>query len=199
MKQCLIRKKLSNFFTIIFTTMKKILVFCVICVINFSTMQAKTFTLSSKDLGGQFTLDHVFTGCGGKNISPELHWSNAPAGTKSFAVLMHDESAPTGSGWWHWLVFDLPSNTTNLPSGAGTADGKNLPAKAIQANTDYGTAGYGGPCPPEGHGWHKYTFTVYALNVDKLGIDAKANAATVGFMVNANTIEKASIVAYYKR
>ncbi len=189
-----------NFAIIInFMAMVRLIIFYVFCIINYTKMQAQTFTLSSKDLGGQFTLDHVFTGCGGKNISPELHWSHAPAGTKSFAVLMHDESAPTGSGWWHWLVFDLPSNTTNLPSGAGTADGKYLPTNAIQVHTDYGTSGYGGPCPPEGHGWHKYTFTVYALSVEHLGIDAKANAATVGFMVNANTIEKASIVAYYKR
>jgi Raf kinase inhibitor-like YbhB/YbcL family protein len=178
--------------------MKKICL-SILLASQFLMADAQTFTLTSSDLGGQFTMQQVFDGCGGKNISPQLSWANAPKGTKSFAILIHDESAPTGSGWWHWLVFDIPISTNNLPSNAGAKNSLLLPKQAIQSLTDFGFSGFGGPCPPVGHGFHKYTITVYALKVDKLGLDANTNAAKVGFTINANTIEKASIVAYYQR
>src|SRR5215471_10236439 len=162
---------------------------------------AQTFTLKSNDLSGQATSQQVYKGfgCNGENISPELSWSNVPAGTKSFAVTIYDENAPTGSGWWHWLIFDIPSNISELKSGAGELNLKIAPAGAIQSITDFKTQGYGGPCPPEGNGDHKYTVTVYALITEKLGLDANANPALVGYMLGQNVIDKASLVFYYKR
>lgn len=162
---------------------------------------AQTFTLKSSELGGQATLEQVFGGfgCTGENISPQLSWENAPKGTKSFAITMYDPDAPTGSGWWHWVAFDIPMNTTELKSGAGSTKANLLPKGVIQSMTDYGTTGYGGPCPPEGHGFHTYIITIYALNTETLGLDEKANPALAGYMINSKTIEKASIVAYYKR
>lgn len=162
---------------------------------------AQTFTLKSEDLGGQMTSKQVFNGfgCTGENISPQLSWANAPEGTKSFGVTIHDPIAPTGSGWWHWVIFDIPANAKELKQNAGNL-GLNLsPSGSIQSITDFGKRGYGGPCPPEGHGFHQYVITVYALKTDKLGLDKNANPALVGFYLNANTIEKATIVAYYKR
>jgi Raf kinase inhibitor-like YbhB/YbcL family protein len=165
------------------------------------SVRAQTFTLKSKDVGGQATSKQVFNsfGCTGENISPQLSWENAPKDAKSFGITMYDPDAPTGSGWWHWLVFDIPAGTKEIKSGAGDAAKTLLPAGAIQSTTDFGKAGYGGPCPPEGHGFHTYIITVYALKVDKLGLDATASPAMVGFYLNANTIEKATIVMYFKR
>lgn len=165
------------------------------------SIQAQTFTLKSETLGGQATNKEVFNsfGCTGENKSPQLSWENAPKGTKSFAVVMYDEDAPSGSGWWHWLVFDIPSDITELPEGAGTLEKGLMPRQAIQSKTDFGAYGYGGPCPPEGHGAHKYMITVYALPNEKLGLDKDANPALVGFYLNGNALAKASIVFYHKR
>lgn len=159
------------------------------------------FTLSSADLGGQGTKTEEFNGfgCTGENKSPQLSWKNAPESTKSFAVTMYDPDAPTGSGWWHWLVFDIPSDVNELVSGAGNVKLNLMPREATQSITNYGTNGYGGPCPPEGHGLHQYIITVYALKTDKLGLDANTNPATVGYYLWNNTLAKASIVMYYKR
>jgi Raf kinase inhibitor-like YbhB/YbcL family protein len=163
--------------------------------------KAQTFTLKSNDIGGQATNKQVFKGfgCSGDNISPELSWENAPAGTKSFAVTMYDRDAPTGSGFWHWVIFDIPSSVTELKSGAGDLSKSTAPTGAIQSVTDFGQPGYGGPCPPEGHGFHEYLITVYALKVEKLGLDKSASPAYVGFTLYANTLAKASLVMYYKR
>jgi len=181
--------------------MKKLLSFIALSLCSASFIYGQTFTLKSKDLGGQATLQQVFNGfgCTGGNISPELHWENAPAGTKSFAVTIHDPNAPTGSGWWHWLIFDIPANTLALPSNAGNVEAKLAPPTCIQSMTDFGKVGYGGPCPPEGHGFHEYLITVYALKTDKLGLDQNANPALVGYSLNSNTLQKASLVYYYKR
>ena len=159
------------------------------------------FTLSSKDLGGQATTTEEFNGfgCEGKNQSPQLSWANAPEGTKSFAITMYDPDAPTGSGWWHWLVFDIPAETDELVTNAGNISSKLAPEGAIQSITDYGAKGFGGPCPPEGHGLHQYIITVHALKTDKLGLDENTNAAVVGYYLGNNTLAKASIVAYYER
>lgn len=160
-----------------------------------------TFTLSSNDLGGQATKTQEFNGfgCTGKNESPQLSWANAPEGTKSFAVTMYDSDAPTGSGWWHWLVFDIPANVNELVTNAGNIDLGKTPDGAIQSMTDYGKRGFGGPCPPPGHGLHQYVITVYALKTDKLGLDANTNPAVVGYYLWNNTLAKSSIVAYYQR
>lgn len=180
--------------------MKKLsLILAMSAIFSTSTFAQKTFTLSSKDLGGETTKVQEFNGfgCSGENQSPQLSWKNAPEGTKSFAVTMYDPDAPTGSGFWHWVVVDIPANVSELVTNAGT---KNLvPKGAIQSVTDYGIKGFGGPCPPVGHGFHQYIITVYALKIDKLGTDDNTNPAVVGFNLWNQTLAKASIVAYYKR
>ncbi|MEL6673248.1 MAG: YbhB/YbcL family Raf kinase inhibitor-like protein [Bacteroidota bacterium] len=160
-----------------------------------------TFTLTSETLGGSATKTEEFNGfgCTGDNQSPPLSWENAPEGTKSFAITMYDPDAPTGSGWWHWVVFDIPADVTKLVANAGNPAAGLAPKGAIQSLTNYGVAGYGGPCPPEGHGIHQYVITVYALKVDKLGLEASTNPAIVGYYLWNNTLAKASIVAYYER
>ena len=161
----------------------------------------KTFTLTSKDLGGQATKLQEFNGfgCSGDNSSPQLSWANAPEGTKSFAITMYDPDAPTGSGFWHWLVFDIPSNINELVQNTGNVTLNLTPNGAIQSITDYGMKGFGGPCPPVGHGYHEYIITVFALKTDKLGTNENTNPAIVGFNLWNQTLAKASIVVYYKR
>lgn len=173
----------------------------VFLVLGFGLSAQSTFTLKSNDLGGEATKLEEFNGfgCSGDNVSPQLSWVNPPAGTKSFAVTMYDPDAPTGSGWWHWVMFDIPATVDELVAKAGNVAMGLAPEGAVQSLTDYGAAGYGGPCPPEGHGLHQYVITVYALKTDKLGLDEKANAAVVGFYLWQNTLAKASIVTYYQR
>ena len=168
---------------------------------HFGVFGQKTFTLSSKDLGGETTKVQEFNGfgCSGDNVSPQLSWKNAPEGTKSFAITMYDPDAPTGSGFWHWVVFDIPANTNELVTNAGNVKLNIAPKGAIQSKTDYGINGFGGPCPPVGHGFHQYIITIHALKTDKLGLDANSNPAVVGFYLWNSTLAKASIVAYYKR
>jgi len=160
------------------------------------------FKLTSPDIvdGQTIKPDQVFDsfGCTGKNISPALAWSDAPAGTKSFALMVHDPDAPTGSGWWHWVVYNIPANVSSLPAGAGAVTGGALPAGAIQGRTDYGTKGYGGPCPPPGAP-HHYHFRLFALKVPTLELPEDASPALIGFNVNANALGKAEIVGLYGR
>ncbi len=182
----------------------KILLTTILASIAFAaTAAAAPFTLKSADFkeNGTISDKQVFNsfGCSGENTSPALEWSNPPAGTKSFALMVHDPDAPTGSGWWHWVVYNIPADAKSLPAGAGTADGKNLPAGAVQGNTDFGTPGYGGPCPPAGSGNHHYNFTLFALKVDKLDIPKGATAAFVGFNVQANALGKAKLTGLYSR
>jgi Raf kinase inhibitor-like YbhB/YbcL family protein len=162
-----------------------------------ATAVAAPFKLSSKDFKDNGTLDDKFSfnsfGCSGANTSPELEWTNPPAGTKSFALMVYDPDAPTGSGWWHWVVYNIPATATTL------AQGGPLPEGAVEGNTDFGKAGYGGPCPPPGSGNHHYVFTLFALKVDKLDIPANATAAFVGFNANANALGKAKITGLYGR
>lgn len=161
-----------------------------------------SFTLTSPDIAAGKTMAaaQVFNafGCSGGNISPALAWSGAPEGTKSFALLMHDPDAPTGSGWWHWVVYDIPAGTTSLAAGAGDPHKKLMPAGAQQGRTDFGSAGYGGPCPPPGKP-HHYYLRLYALKVAKLDVPADATAAFVGFSVNAAAIGKAELMGLYGR
>ncbi len=143
--------------------------------------------------------DQVYNGfgCSGKNISPPLAWSGAPSAARSFAVTVFDPDAP-GPGWWHWVVYDIPASATELPQGAGDPGGK-LPAGAVQGRSDFGSAGYGGPCPPAGNKPHRYIFTVYALKVAKLDVPASTGAARVGSIINANKLASASFIARYGR
>lgn len=165
-------------------------------VLTCSMVMAQTFTLKSKDVGGQATQKEFANnfGCHGSNISPQLYWENEPAGTQSFAVTIYDKDAPTGSGFWHWIVFNIPATVTELKAGSGDITKSIAPAGAIQSNTDAGMPGYVGPCPPPGAP-HEYLITVYALK-SKLSLDKNASPAYVGFNLYGNTIAKASIVMY---
>ncbi len=138
-------------------------------------------------------------GCGGGNKSPQLRWEEAPAGAKSFALMCFDPDAPTGSGFWHWVVVNIPPHVTELPPDAGNPASGKLPAGALQVRTDFGKPGYGGPCPPQGDHPHRYLFTVHAVSMDKLPVTADTAAAVVGFYLNFNTLAKASLMGLYKR
>jgi Raf kinase inhibitor-like YbhB/YbcL family protein len=131
-------------------------------------------------------------GCSGGNRSPHLQWSDAPPGTKSFAITCFDPDAPTGSGFWHWLVVNLPADTTEVAENSGDPASGLLPAAALQTRTDFGKPGYGGPCPPDGP--HRYIFTVHAVSVETLPVSADTSAAIVGFNLHFNTLAKASII-----
>jgi hypothetical protein len=160
------------------------------------------FQLASTDIanGRTMALAQVFNsfGCSGQNISPALTWSHAPPGTQSFALLVHDPDAPTGSGWWHWLVYNIPASATSLPAGAGNDSGKQLPEGAVQGRTDFGNHAYGGPCPPPGK-VHHYHFRFYALKVPKLDVPADASSALIAFNVHASALAEAQITALYSR
>jgi Raf kinase inhibitor-like YbhB/YbcL family protein len=161
-----------------------------------SMAAAQNFTLKSNELGGQATQKQFANtfGCHGENVSPHLSWENAPAGTQSFAVTIYDKDAPTGSGFWHWVIFNIPADVKELKSGAGDIVKALAPKDAIQVNNDAGAPGYIGPCPPQGAA-HEYLITVFALK-SKLPLDKNATPAVVGFYMFQNTLAKASIVIY---
>jgi len=159
---------------------------------------AAQFKLESSDIrsGSSIHEKYVFDkfGCTGQNMSPSLSWTGAPTGTKSFVLTVYDPDAPTGSGFWHWVMFNIPPNVTSLPQGAG-APGKE-PQGAMQIENDYGTVGYGGPCPPPGKP-HRYQFTIYALKTDKLDLKSNVHAAVVGFMTHMNLLGQATFTSMY--
>lgn len=164
---------------------------------------AQAMELHSRDLHADHPLAaaQVFEGfgCHGGNRSPQLAWSGAPAGTRSFVVTAYDPDAPTGSGWWHWVVYDLPAAATALPAGAGDASGTRLPDGALQGRNDFGSHAYGGACPPAGDAPHRYVFTVYALRTPKLDVPADASPAMIGFVVHGAMLDKASLTVRYGR
>ena len=170
-------------------------------ILGTSNSFAEGFSVSSADISGQLSKAQVFSGwgCKGDNISPKLKWSNPPKGTKSFAVTVYDPDAPTGSGWWHWLIFNIPAAHHELKQGAGNLTLNLAPKGAVQSVTSYGTTGYGGACPPKGDQAHRYIFTVFALNKAQLKFDEKTMPAIIGYQLNANSLAKASIMAYYQR
>jgi Raf kinase inhibitor-like YbhB/YbcL family protein len=167
------------------------------------TTMAFTVTSTSFKDGDYMPKDFILSadfgfGCAGGNKSPQLKWSGAPAETKSFAVTCYDPDAPTGSGFWHWLVVNIPANVGELAEGAGSAPGK-LPPVALQTRTDFGAPGYGGPCPPEGDHPHRYLFRVVAVKTEKLDVKADTSAAVVGFNLHFNTLAKAELMGLFKR
>ncbi|MBV8214019.1 MAG: YbhB/YbcL family Raf kinase inhibitor-like protein [Verrucomicrobia bacterium] len=138
-------------------------------------------------------------GCTGRNQSPDLRWMRAPSETKSYAITLYDPDAPTGSGWWHWVVFDIPVTVSELVAGAGDPGKHLLPTGCRQGRTDFGPPGYGGPCPPAGDPPHHYLFTVYALDTDKLDIGEGASPAMVGFVMHRHILVKAVLAVTYGR
>jgi len=162
------------------------------------------FLLSSPDSQLSISVPLVYTakafGCRGGNASPPLEWSGAPSGTKSFVVTLFDrDERSTPSGWWHWVVYDLPANTQKLSQGAGAEHSKLLPAGALQGRTDLGEDAYHGPCPAKGDPPHRYVFTVYALNVEKLPVTADSSGAMVTSTAQDHLLGKAVFVAHYGR
>ena len=170
---------------------------------TYSLQAADVFTLKSSDIKPGASLDIAQVansfGCSGKNISPALSWANAPKDTKSFVLTVYDPDAPTGSGFWHWVVFNIPATASSLPQGIGSNEKAVLPAGAIQSRTDTGVPGFMGACPPQGDKPHRYQFTLYALDVDNLPLTAEATPAVVGFNVHFHTLGKAQFEAVYQR
>lgn len=159
---------------------------------------ANAMQLSSNDIQEGHpmakTFEYAGWGCNGSNLSPQLSWQDIPDGTKSFALTAYDPDAPTGSGFWHWVAFNIPANVTSLSRGADLA---RLGAEEIR--TDYGSTGFGGACPPKGDGMHRYQFTIWALPVEKLPLDKNATAAVVGFTLHQMALGKATLTATYTR
>lgn len=180
--------------------MKKYIGITVLAIFSLST-QAADFQVVSNDIktGEYLSNDQLFKGfgCEGGNLSPSMAWSGAPDGTKSFAVTVFDPDAPTGSGWWHWTVVNIPVSVTSLTANAGHADGSRLPAGAVQGRNDFGYAGFGGACPPKGDKPHNYYFKVWALKTESLPIDNHSSGALVGYMLTANKIATTEIVPVY--
>ncbi|MFC5372532.1 YbhB/YbcL family Raf kinase inhibitor-like protein [Brevundimonas faecalis] len=156
-----------------------------------------TFTLSSTGFMDGDVLPEAQVKALG-DASPQLSWSGAPEGTRSFAVTCYDPDAPTGSGFWHWTVANIPAVVTELAAGAGAADGSGLPQGAVQGRTDFGLPGFGGAAPPAGHGPHRYIFTVFAVDADRLDVTEDNSGAVFGFNLHFHTLAKASITATYE-
>ncbi len=161
-----------------------------------------SFEVTSDDVSQGETLGSAqvsgVMGAGGEDASPHLSWTGAPEGTKSFAVTVYDPDAPTASGFWHWAVFNLPASTTELPSGAGSADGAKLPTGAVQLKNDGGMVGYVGAAPPAGHGAHHYYMVVHAVDVESLEVPAEGSCAYLGFNLFSHTLGRAIIVPTYE-
>ncbi len=174
-------------------------------VVNVSSASDAQFTLRSGDaaLGkAQFPDKYILNdfGCTGGNQSPPLRWSGAPKGTQSFVVTLFDmDEHNTPSGWWHWVVYDLPANATELPAGAGVVNSKTLPAAAHQGRTDLGTDAYHGPCPDKGDEPHRYVFTIYALKVPRLSVPPDPSGAMVVYSLQEHLLGKATLVVRHGR
>ena len=177
--------------------------FFVSCSMSQAAPQASSFSIKSASLedGVMIPNKHVYNsfGCTGKNISPQISWQNAPLETKSFALTVYDPDAKTGSGWWHWLVLNIPKKYSELPQNFGEKNQFNLEEGVMQVRNDFGAFNFGGPCPPIKEKAHRYIFTVYALRAERLDLSEGATAALAGFMINQSILVKASFTAYYGR
>lgn len=183
--------------------MKRFALCAAFAAIAVMTGPAWALEISSPGIGKDHKIPNKYVansfGCSGGNLSLPLAWKGVPADAKSLAITIYDPDAPTGSGFWHWLVVNLPPSATGLPEGAGAAGNGKLPAGAVQARNDAGTAAYFGPCPPKGDKPHRYIVTIFAVKTDKLSIDANTSGAVVGFNLHFNTLAKASVTYTYGR
>lgn len=166
-------------------------------IINWGTEMALTLTSHDLKDGDKMPQRQVFNGMGysGENLSPHLAWDGAPEGTKSFAITVYDPDAPTGSGWWHWGVANIPADVRELATGVGSGQGS-LPAGAVQTRTDFGKAGYGGAAPPQGES-HRYQFTVHALDLEQIEVDENTSGAMLGFYIHHHSLGKASLTVTF--
>jgi Raf kinase inhibitor-like YbhB/YbcL family protein len=165
---------------------------------------AGRFVLSSSDAALAEAMPEAYRakafGCTGGNSSPPLEWRGAPKGTKSFVVTLFDrDERSTPSGWWHWIVYDLPADTHSLPAGAGAEHSASLPAGTLQGRSDLGEDAYHGPCPAKGDPPQRYVFTVYALNVAKLDVPADSSGAMVTSVAQEHVLAKAAFIAHHGR
>ena len=163
--------------------------------------EVPSFELRSDDVAHEELMNenHVFDGWGmtGGNISPSLAWSGFPAETKSFAVTCFDPDAPTGSGFWHWIVLNIPAAVTELETNAAGTDGAGLPEGAFHVRNDYGVKDFGGAAPPEGDAPHRYVFAVHALDVESLDVNDEVSPAVAGFNLRFHTIARAVLIPVY--
>lgn len=155
------------------------------------------FRLTSDDVADGRPLAGPCT-AGGGNVSPHLAWAGFPKTTRGFLVTCFDPDAPA-PGFWHWMVLDLPVNTTTLPRGAGSAEGSQLPDGAVQTPNDAGTIGYTGAAPPHGDRPHRYYFAVHALDVARLGVDASAHPTVAASLALPHTVARAVITPTHQR
>ena len=176
-----------------------LLAFATGAALSASPAQSQTFRLWSDDVkGGTFAQEQIYNafGCSGGNVSPHLAWSGAPQNTQAFVITMYDPDAPTGSGFWHWVVANIPAGTNMIATGASRTP--RMPDQAVETRTDFGPPGYGGPCPPAGDQPHRYIFTIHALKA-RIDVTPDSSGALVGFMTNANRLASASFTARYGR
>ena len=173
------------------------------CLLISSHAWASDFKIISSDMNAGKELQHkqIYQGfgCNGANISPQLSWHNAPANTKSFAVTVYDPDAPTGSGWWHWVIVNIPASVTQISADAGNIKNKTAPQGSLQIRTDFGNPGYGGACPPAGDKAHRYQFKVFALDIEKLDLTSDSTAALAGFYLHAHALDTAVLEVFYAR
>jgi Raf kinase inhibitor-like YbhB/YbcL family protein len=194
---------------ILISSRSRVLVVVLVAAVGILAAQVKSaprshFVLSSPDTRLAVRVPEEYTanvfGCTGGNLSPALQWSGAPAGTKSFVVTLFDPDVPeTGSGWWHWVVYDVPASVSSLPKGAGAEHSSILPAGTQQGRSDLGNDAYHGPCPDKGQPPHHYRFTIYALSVEKLDVPSEASGAMVTSTAKENVLGKAVLIARYGR
>lgn len=171
-----------------------------LALLQTQTAHAAEFTLSSQNIShGDFmpkAQEFAGFGCTGDNLSPQLSWQGAPANTEAFALMVYDPDAPTGSGWWHWQLVNIPKHVTQLAAGIGSLTP--APKGSLSIANDYGVKGFGGACPPPGHGAHRYQFTLHALS-KKLSLPENASAALTGYSVLAHSLASSTLEALYKR
>jgi Raf kinase inhibitor-like YbhB/YbcL family protein len=175
------------------------LFFTLAFILSATMAQAFTLRTTSMDVTKPMPMKQVFNGfgCKGENISPALEWEGAPAGTKSFMITAYDPDAPTGSGWWHWTIANIPATATKIPEGA--SGNKKLLMGAVEGRTDFGKPGYGGACPPEGDSPHRYIFTIFALKIPKVDLNKEASGAMFGFYAKMNLLDQASFEVKFGR